>query len=281
VRSLENNSFRFLKDSYIRTIVTTIVLSFISLSLIYIDSTKRIYSDTRANIRDVILVISSTIVAPAILLEDGFSSLSEINNLYAELDEYKKKQSLSSNIFQELSILRQKVEVYERDLNFIKNDNYTSIAAEIFTDSSNRYFSSILIKAGSNDGLEEDNTIVSSKGLIGRISEVGNKISRGLLLTDISSRVPISISSNEIQGILIGQNLKKPRVFFLKEMSELKVGDLVVTSGKGGIFPSNIPIGTLASKNQKNKYIEIDLFERVDSLLRVRIINYKLKKNIK
>ena len=90
MRSLENNSFRFLKDSYIRTIVITIVLSFISLSLIYIDSTKRIYSDTRANIRDVILVISSTIVAPAILLEDGFSSLSEINNLYAELDEYKK-----------------------------------------------------------------------------------------------------------------------------------------------------------------------------------------------
>ena len=214
-------------------------------------------------------------------MEEGFYSLSQINNLYAELDEYKKQQALSSNIFQELSILRQKVEVYERDLNIIKDDNYDSIAAEIFTDTSNRYFSSILIKAGSNDGLEEDNTIVSSKGLIGRISEVGNKVSRGLLLTDISSRVPISISNNEIQGILIGQNLKKPRVFYLKDMSELKVGDLVVSSGKGGIFPSNIPIGTLVSKNQKNQYIEIDLFERVESLSRVRIINYKLKKNIK
>ena len=281
MRSLENNSFRFFKDSYIRTIVITIVLSFISLSLIYIDSTKRIYSDTRTNIRDTILAISSTVATPAILLEEGFYSLSQINNLYAELDEYKKQQALSSNIFQELSILRQKVEVYERDLNIIKDDNYASIAAEVFTDTSNRYFSSILIKAGSNDGLEEDNTIVSSKGLIGRISEVGNKVSRGLLLTDISSRVPISISNNEIQGILIGQNLKKPRVFYLKDMSELKVGDLVITSGKGGIFPSNIPIGTLVSKNQKNKYIEIDLFERVDSLLRVRIINYKLKKNIK
>ena len=281
MKSLENNSFRFFKDNYLRTIVITIVLSCISLSIIYIDSTKKIYSDTRLNIRDLILVISSTIATPAILLEDGITSLIEINNLYVELDEYKKQQALSSNIFQELSILRQKVEVYERDLNLIKYDNYTSVAAEIFTDTSNRYFSSILIKAGSNDGLEEDNAIVSSKGLIGRISEVGDKVSRGLLLTDISSRVPVSISSNEIQGILMGQNLKKPRIFYLKDMSELKVGDLVVSSGKGGIFPSNIPIGTLVSKNQKNQYIEIDLFERVDSLLRVRIINYKLKKYIK
>ena len=87
---------------------------------------------------------------PAILLEDGFSSLSEINNLYAELDEYKKQQALSSNIFQELSILRQKVEVYENELGFIKDDDHDSIGAEIFTDSSNRYFSSVLIKAGSN-----------------------------------------------------------------------------------------------------------------------------------
>ena len=281
MRSLENNSFRFFKDNYLRTIVTTIVLSFISLSLIYIDSTKKIYSDTRLNIRDMILVISSTVATPAILLEEGFFSLIEINNLYIELDEYKKQQVLSSNIFQELSILRQKVEVYENDLNLIKDDKYASVVAEIFTDSSNRYFSSILIKAGSNDGLEDDNAIVSSKGLIGRISEVGDSVSRGLLLTDISSRVPVSISSNEIQGILIGQNLKKPRVFYLKDMSELKVGDLVTTSGKGGVFPSNIPIGTLVSKNQKKQYMEIDLFEHAESLLRVRIINYKLKKDIK
>jgi len=281
VRSLENNSFRFIKDNYLRTIVITIVLIFISLSLIYVDSTKKIYSDTRSNIRDIILVISSTIATPAILVEDGLLSLSEINNLYVELDEYERQQALSSNIFQELSILRQKVEAYERDLNLIKDDNYKSVVAEIFTDSSNRYFSSILIKAGSSNGLKEDNTIVSSKGLIGRISEVGDKVSRGLLLTDISSRVPVSISSNEVQGILIGQNHKKPRVFYLKNISELKVGDLVVSSGKGGIFPSNIPIGTLARINQKKQYIEIDLFERADSLSRVRIINYKLKKNIK
>tara|TARA_B110000240_G_scaffold79945_1_gene91168 strand:+ start:267 stop:1112 length:846 start_codon:yes stop_codon:yes gene_type:complete len=281
VRSFENNSFGFIKDNYLRTIVITIVLGAISLSLIYIDSSKRIYSDARSNIRDLILTVSSTIASPAILLNDGITTIIEINSLYSELDEYKKQQALSSNIFQELSVLRQQVEIYESDLNIIKDDDHDSIGAEIFTDSSNRYFSSVLIKAGSNDNLKENNAIVSSKGLLGRISEVGEEVSRGLLLTDISSRVPVSVSSNEIQGILIGQNLKKPRVYYLLNMSSLNEGDLVTTSGKGGIFPSNIPIGTVSDKNQKNKYIEIDLFERINNLSHVRIINYKLEKEIK
>ena len=281
MRSFENNSFGFIKDNYLRTIVITIVLGAISLSLIYIDSSKRIYSDARSNIRDLILTVSSTIASPAILLNDGITTIIEINSLYSELDEYKKQQALSSNIFQELSVLRQQVEIYESDLNIIKDNDHDSIGAEIFTDSSNRYFSSVLIKAGSNDNLKENNAIVSSKGLLGRISEVGEEVSRGLLLTDISSRVPVSVSSNEIQGILIGQNLKKPRVYYLSNMSSLNEGDLVTTSGKGGIFPSNIPIGTVSDKNQKNKYIEIDLFERINNLSHVRIINYKLEKEIK
>ena len=281
MRSFENNSFGFIKDNYLRTIVITIVLGAISLSLIYIDSSKRIYSDARSNIRDLILTVSSTIASPAILLNDGITTIIEINSLYSELDEYKKQQALSSNIFQELSVLRQQVEIYESDLNIIKDDGHDSIGAEIFTDSSNRYFSSVLIKAGSNDNLKENNAIVSSKGLLGRISEVGEEVSRGLLLTDISSRVPVSVSSNEIQGILIGQNLKKPRVYYLLNISSLNEGDLVTTSGKGGIFPSNIPIGTVSDKNQKNKYIEIDLFERINNLSHVRIINYKLEKEIK
>ena len=281
MRSFENNSFGFIKDNYLRTIVITIVLGAISLSLIYIDSSKRIYSDARSNIRDLILTVSSTIASPAILLNDGITTIIEINSLYSELDEYKKQQALSSNIFQELSVLRQQVEIYESDLNIIKDNDHDSIGAEIFTDSSNRYFSSVLIKAGSIDNLKENNAIVSSKGLLGRISEVGEEVSRGLLLTDISSRVPVSVSSNEIQGILIGQNLKKPRVYYLLNISSLNEGDLVTTSGKGGIFPSNIPIGTVSDKNQKNKYIEIDLFERINNLSHVRIINYKLEKEIK
>ena len=87
MRSFENNSFRFIKDNYLRTIIITIVLGTISLFLIYIDSSKRIYSDTRSNIRDLILIVSSKIASPAILLNDGILTMTNIKSLYVELDE--------------------------------------------------------------------------------------------------------------------------------------------------------------------------------------------------
>ena len=280
MRSLENNSFRFIKDNFLRTTIITVVLIILSLSLIYFDTTRKTFSDTRATIRDLILTIASTIATPAVLIEEGLYSILEINNLYDELKDYKEEQSLSSDIFQELSVLRQKVEIYENDLNFIKDNEFESITVEIFADTSNRYFSSILLKAGKSSGVNENNTIVSSRGLVGRVTEIGNKVSRGLLLSDISSRVPVSISSSEIQGILIGQNLNRPKINYIKNLNDIKVGDLVVTSGKGGIFPSNLVVGSVAILDKKNQHIEVDLIVNPKTLSRVRIINYQIENRL-
>ena len=280
MRSLENNSFRFIKDNFLRTTTITVVLIILSLSLIYFDTTRKTFSDTRATIRDLILTIASTIASPALLIEEGLYSIREINNLYDELKDYKEEQSLSSDIFQELSVLRQKVEIYENDLNFIKDNEFKSITVEIFADTSNRYFSSILLKAGKSSGVSENNTIVSSRGLVGRVTEIGNKVSRGLLLSDISSRVPVSISSSEIQGILIGQNLNRPKINYIKNLNDIKVGDLVVTSGKGGIFPSNLVVGSVAILDKKNQHIEVDLIVNPKTLSRVRIINYQIENRL-
>lgn len=280
MRSLENNSFRFIKDNFLRTTIITVVLIILSLSIIYFDTTRKTFSDNRATIRDLILTIASTIASPAVLIEEGLYSIREINNLYDELKDYKEEQSLSSDIFQELSVLRQKVEIYENDLNFIKDNEFKSITVEIFADTSNRYFSSILLKAGKSSGVSENNTIVSSQGLVGRVTEIGNKVSRGLLLSDISSRVPVSISSSEIQGILIGQNLNRPKINYIKNLNDIKVGDLVVTSGKGGIFPSNLVVGSVAILDKKNQHIEVDLIVNPKTLSRVRIINYQIENRV-
>ena len=276
MRSLEHNSFGFIKNNYLRTIGIAVVLGIISLALIYIDYTNKIYATSRANIRDVILSTSSVIATPIILLENGLLTARKINGLYRDLQEYDDEQALISSTFQELSTLRLKVDKYESDLKIIKENKFESISVEIFADISNRYFSSILLKAGSNHGLKENNIIVSSNGLIGRVSEVSQDISRGILLTDLSSRVPVSISDKDIQGILIGQNLKKLRIFYIRELSKININDLVMTSGKGGVFPSGLLIGKVSKINNKDSFVEIDIFEDPGNLSKVRIIKYEL-----
>ena len=95
-------------------------------------------------------------------------------------------------------------------------------------------------------------------------------------MTDLSSRVPVSISDKDIQGILIGQNLKKLRIFYIRELSKININDLVMTSGKGGVFPSGLLIGKVSKINNKDSFVEIDIFEDPGNLSKVRIIKYEL-----
>ena len=114
--------------------------------------------------------------------------------------------------------------------------------------------------------------ITGPNGLLGKITEVDRSISRGMLATDVSSRIPVSVSNESFQGILIGQNRKNPRIDFVKESLQVKIGDLVTTSGKGGIFPPYIFIGQIIKKRED--YLEVELFEDIDTLTHVRLINF-------
>ena len=120
------------------------------------------------------------------------------------------------------------------------------------------------------DKKEIDLPIIGENGIVGRISEVNNETSRILFITDVSSRVPVLISDNQHQGILIGNSKGSPSVHFVNELSKIKIGDLVMTSGKGGIFPPFLIVGRVISKNEDRG--EVELSEDIDKLNYVRAL---------
>ena len=118
--------------------------------------------------------------------------------------------------------------------------------------------------------------VSGSNGIIGRISHVSENLSRVLLLSNINSRIPVIISDDGYHGMLIGQGRENPTVQFVEHIEKISIGDLVTTSGKGGIFPPFQMIGQVVSK--KSNEIEISIFENISSLSHVKLLNYKLKK---
>ena len=114
--------------------------------------------------------------------------------------------------------------------------------------------------------------ILGFKGLLGFVDRVNNKTSVGILLSDINSRVPVSISASDFQGIMVGQNHNSPIIEFAKNKELIKVGDKVSTSGKGGIFPPYIIIGEI-SEVKKNS-IKVSLLEDLTQLTHVRLIKF-------
>ena len=80
-------------------------------------------------------------------------------------------------------------------------------------------------------------------GLVGRISGVGQRISRVVLLTDPSSRLPVTIQPTGERALLTGDNTPLPLLEFIESGDNVRPGDRVVSSGDGGVFPAGLLVG--------------------------------------
>ncbi|PIE13360.1 MAG: rod shape-determining protein MreC [Rhodobacterales bacterium] len=133
------------------------------------------------------------------------------------------------------------------DLNKVQLDpRLTFVTGVVVADSGSPFRQSVLLNIGARDGILDGWATMDGIGLVGRISGVGRNTSRVLLLTDATSRVPITIQPSGQLALLVGDNTLAPAVEFLENPDLVRAGDRVVSSGDGGVFPAGILIGQVA-----------------------------------
>ena len=273
MRTFKNSFFQSFFGSQLKIIIFTLILILVSSLFIVTKIDKSpIFKSIRSSSISIVYYISSVVVSPAKFVVDGVSKIIEIRSVYKDNEQYKKERLIESKSFQELVSLKLKIVEYERLLNLNEDLDYDFITSRVIADLSKKYFSSILVDVGKKDGVFENMPITGPNGLLGKITDVDQSISRGMLVTDVSSRIAVSISEESFQGILIGQNQRNPRIDFVKEFSQVIIGDLVTTSGKGGIFPPYIFVGQVVKKGKD--YLEVELFEDIDYLTHIRLLNF-------
>lgn len=273
MRTFRNSIFQNFLGSQLRIIIIIVILIVISSLLIITQADEsKVFKSFRSSSINIVYYISSAITSPVKFLNTGASKILEIRNIYNENEKYKDEKLVESRSFQELVSLKLKIIEYERLLNLKKDLDYDFITSRVLADLSKKYFSSILVNAGHKDGVFENMPITGPNGLLGKVTDVDDYISRGMLATDVSSRIPVSVSDQSFQGILIGQNQNNPRIYFVKESEQVAIGDLVTTSGKGGIFPPYIFVGQIVKKRED--FLEVELFEEIDSLTHIRLIKF-------
>lgn len=108
---------------------------------------------------------------------------------------------------------------------------------------------SVLIDAGRRAGVQPETAVVDKSGVVGRVIGSGQISARVLLLTDLNSRIPIRVQRTGDTGILVGNNRERPEIQFLPLGAEISVGDRIVTSGHGGVFPPDLPVGVVEFVN--------------------------------
>ncbi len=121
--------------------------------------------------------------------------------------------------------------------------NRVPITARAVTAPGGGFAHTVLLEHGSNDGIQRGNPVVTADGLVGIIIDVGRTYSRVLMISDINARIPVILASSSWPGLTVGKNAPYVELQFLPDEAEPKLGDLVLTSGHGGVLPSGIPVG--------------------------------------
>lgn len=148
------------------------------------------------------------------------------------------------------------------------------VTARVIGDSGGAFVRSVLVAAGSRDGIAEGHAALSGEGLAGRVAEVGERAARVLLITDLNSRIPVTIGASGERGVLAGDNSAEPRLLYLQPGHHVRPGDRVVTSGHGGVFPPDLPIGLVSSVGEEG--VRVRPYVDWRGLDYLRLVDYEL-----
>ena len=143
------------------------------------------------------------------------------------------------------------------------------IIAKVLIDKQSPFLRSMIINKGSKNNIKLGMAVLDGEFLVGKVVEVNFTTSRVLLLSDLNSKIPVTIEPEGYQSILSGTGKNNGIIQYSKEEIFLKEGSSVFTSGSGALFKSGIPIGKITNK------IKVDYFSDFSQLKFVKVIEFK------
>lgn len=186
---------------------------------------------------------------------DFFLNFSEVK---LENEQLKQKNAELANELIEYESLKDEVERLREALNFTESkNNYKYVGVNIIGYSGNSLSDGYIIDKGSNDGINKNMVVVSSKGLVGKVTKVASNFA--IVQSILNENIAVAVMDQQTRdatGVLQGLSDKKDTnmtvVYNLPIDSDVKEGDIIITSGLGKIYPKEIPVGTVVSVQEDN-----------------------------
>jgi len=169
---------------------------------------------------------------------------------------YRKISKENSGLKEEIDSLKQEVinlkEISRENkrlkklLLFKYKASFLTVATRVIARDSSNWTSSIIIDKGNNDKIKIGMPVITELGLVGKVSEVGTSTSKITLINDPNLNIPSLIQRSREEGIISGTILGACRMRYLSLDSDVEVGDKIITSGLGDVFPKGILIGEVS-----------------------------------
>ncbi|MBB1520303.1 rod shape-determining protein MreC [Aquipseudomonas guryensis] len=227
--------------------VRLLVLVVLSAVLMVVDARFTVLKPLRAQLGLLVEPVFWVGRLPVTLWEAATQELSSRNELVAENEKLKAEMLLLQRRVQKLAALTEQNVRLRELLNSSALVEEKVIATELIGIDPNPFTHRILIDKGEQDGVFLGQPVLDARGLMGQVVEVMPYAARVLLLTDTSHSIPVQVNRNGLRAIAAGSgNPERLELRHVADTADIKVGDLLVSSGMGQRFPAGYPVAMVS-----------------------------------
>lgn len=239
-------------DSGARLFVFLVVLSLVMFTMSARESGSGFFTTLRGGFMTVttpLRIVGSALTTPFQALGNVFSNLTATQETLSDLRE-ENERLLAKNA--ELQEEAQAAKRLQDLLGLQSSYSLQSTAARIISTSTDSWSRTVVIDRGSSSGLAIGMPVTNSSGAIGQIIECGPTSATVRLIADENSSVSALVQSSRAQGVLKGSAGGTLHLTLIATDQSVSVGDSVVTSGLGGVYPKGLPLGRVLSVNKND-----------------------------
>lgn len=209
---------------------------------------QNLYSKTVTSISDVI---------------DHYIFLAGVSQENERLKKEIESLVKQSNDLLEQLFLEQRV---SRLIEYQEASQRTSLVASVIGRDATQWSKVVFINKGTEHGVQENLAVVSDAGIIGHVIQSSEQSSKVLLIVDSRSAVDALFQETRVQGVVVGTGKETCDMNFVPITAEVSVGDKVLSSGMGGIFPKGLVAGKVSSviKKKEGLFQEIKIRPSAD-----------------
>jgi rod shape-determining protein MreC len=183
-----------------------------------LDKPVQVVGDSTSNISDYFFAVRENRI-----LKKEVQELSQYRDAYLEMKDVNER--------------------YEKLLNLRTEPPVDTVTARSVLVSRGPFNNNRLIDAGTDKHIAFGNPVITDQGLVGRVVGTSADVSRVLMATDITSRIPVMIMRSDGRAMMEGDGGGYPKLDWVRGQDTVRAGDQILTSGDGGMFPRGLPVG--------------------------------------
>jgi len=221
-----------------------------------------LFDKARAHVTDLMAPVLEKVRAPVAGFDRWIDSVTEIFTVYEQNLKLKEENARLLQWRNVAIVLQGRVGRYQALLHAVPDPQMNRVLARVIGRASRPFLQTMILDAGRENHALPGQAVVDARGMIGRIYLTGQRTSWVILLTDLNSRIPVTIAASSgntgnIQAIMTGDNTAFPSLDMVSHTVTLHAGDQVTSSGDGGLLPAGLPIGTVVPDNEGGWHVAL------------------------